>query len=175
MFGRLPRNLLLLLLVVGVFAAVALFIHQESLKERTERYYRQVTVEVETAIAHALYDATRTAEAPLTQYRVITLQANDTLTDIAARYNTTVEVLRMANGLAPDVESGAGVQIIVPEGVQALDPPRLLATYEARAGDTLSSIAQLRRIPLDILQQDNPVLAQRGVIPGDIVFIPILL
>lgn len=175
MLGRVLRNLLILAVVVGVFAAVALFINQGTVNELTERYHLQVTIAVETAIARALYDATRTAEAPLAQYRVITLDEDDTLTEVAARYNTTVEVLRIANGLAPDVESGVGVEIIVPEGVQTLDPPRRLKPYEAQDGDTLASLAERHRVPFEVLELDNPVLAQRGVNPGDIVFIPTLL
>lgn len=175
MVGRILRNLVILALVIAVFAAVGYFIQQGDIDEQTERYNLQVTSAIETAIANALFDATRTAEAPLDQYRLITLDGDDTLTEIAARYNTTVEVLRMANGLAADVESGAGVRIIVPEGVSALTPPRVLAAYEAIAGDTLDSLAQRYRVPVDVLQLDNPVLARRGVNPGDIVFIPTIL
>jgi LysM repeat protein len=126
-------------------------------------------------VANALYDATRTAEAPLRQYRVIPLTPSDTLTAVAERYGTTVEVLRMANGLAPTVETGDGSEIIVPEGVQALDPPRTLAIIRAQSGESLESLSQRFRVPLDVLQLDNPVLSQRGVNPGDIVFIPTLL
>jgi LysM repeat protein len=175
MFRRVLRNLFILALVIAAFGAVGLFINQGRRDELRRLYDLQLTSGVETAIAHALYDATRTAEAPLAQYRLITLDADDTLTEIAARYNTTVEVLRMANGLETSVESGAGVRIIVPEGVAALDPPRVLSAYEAAADDTLNTLAQRFRSPLDVIELDNPVLAQRGVNPGDIVFIPTLL
>jgi hypothetical protein len=134
-----------------------------------------MTIAIETAVANALFGATRTAEAPLPQYRLIRLDDDDTLTDIAARYGTTVEVLRMANGLALEVESGPGAQIIVPEGVQLLDPPRRLEPYEARPGETLESIARRLQLPIDVLTRDNPVLALRQLNPGDIVFIPTIL
>jgi|FLYN01.1.fsa_nt_gi LysM repeat protein len=175
MYGRALRNLLILALVIAVFAAVAFFIYIGDQREKTEIYYNQVTISIETAIANALFAATRTAEAPLEQYRLITLDADDTLAQIAQTYRTTVEVLRMVNGLAPDVQSGAGVQIIVPEGVQELDPPRRLELHEALPGETLNSLAQRLRIPIEVLEMDNPVLARRGVNPGDIIFIPILL
>ncbi len=81
----------------------------------------------------------------------------------------------MANGLAQDVVSGAGTELIVPEGVQTLTPARRLRQYEAVAGDTLSSIAEQNDVLLEYLALDNPVLAQRGLNPGDIVFIPTLL
>lgn len=175
MFGRLLRNLFILAIVVAVFAGVALFIQQGTIEKNTEIYNQQVTIAIATAVANALFDATRTAEAPLPQYRLILLDDDDTLTDLAARYGTTVEVLHMANGLAPDVESGAGVEIIVPEGVQLLDPPRRLTPYEAQPGETLESIAQRLQIPIDVLARDNPVLALRQLNPGDIVFIPTIL
>jgi LysM repeat protein len=114
-------------------------------------------------------------EAPLRQYRVIPLTPSDTLSAVAERYNTTVEVLRMANALAPTVETGDGSAIIVPEGVQSLDPPRTLDYITAQPGESLESLAQRFRIPLNVLELDNPVLAQRRVNPGDIVFIPTLL
>ncbi len=81
----------------------------------------------------------------------------------------------MANGLAPDVQTGSGVEIIVPEGVQLLDPPRRLQVIPAAPGDTLSSLAQRYRIPLEIVEMDNPVLAQRQLHDGDTVFIATLL
>jgi LysM repeat protein len=175
MFFRFLRNLVILAIVVAVFAAVALFIQTGTINEQTRLYNLQVTIAVETAIANALFAATRTAEAPLDQYRLIVLDADDTLTEIAARYHTTVEVLRMANGLALDVEGGAGAAIIVPEGVQVLDPPRRLERYEAQAGETLDAIAQRLQVPINVLRLDNPVLAQRQLNAGDIVFVPTIL
>jgi LysM repeat protein len=175
MIRRFLRQLLILVVVIAIFAAVSYYIYVENVARERERYYVRVTDAVSTAVARALFDATRTAEAPLPQHRLIVLGENDTLSDIAARYNTTVEVLRMANGLAQDVVSGAGTELIVPEGVQTLTPARRLRQYEAIAGDTLSSIAEQNDVLLEYLALDNPVLAQRGLNPGDIVFIPTLL
>jgi LysM repeat protein len=175
MFRRVLRNLFILALVIAVFGGIGLGINEGNRREQKRLYDLQVTIAIETAIAHALFDATRTAEAPLDQYRLITLDADDTLTEIAAHYNTTADVLRMANGLSPDVESGAGVTVVVPVGVQTLNPPRRFEVYEAQSGETLSSLAQRFRVPLDVIELDNPILAQRPLNPGDIVFIPTLL
>jgi LysM repeat protein len=172
---RFLRQLFILVVVVAIFAAVSYLIYVENIGRAREHYNVQVTDAVSTAITRALFDATRTAEAPLAQYRLIVLGENDTLSDIATRYNTTVEVLRMANGLAQDVVSGPGTELIVPEGVQVLDPVRRLRRYEAVAGDTFNSIAEQNDVLLELLELDNPVLAQRELNPGDIVFIPILL
>jgi LysM repeat protein len=168
---RLIRIVLILILLAVIFGGVAYYITISERKDSQETYNRSVTLAVQTAVAHALFDATRTAEADIPHDRIITLGPNEFLEDVATRYNTTVDVLRMANGLAPDVISGSGQQIIVPEGVQQLVPPRRLIPRVAVQGDTLEALAVQNGVPLEVLQEDNPILAQRGIIPGDIVFI----
>jgi hypothetical protein len=169
------RTLLTLILVAAAFGGVGYYIWNDSRNKTIENYNRNVTLAVETAIWSALYDATRTAEAPLRHYRLITLGENELLLDVARRYNTTVDVLRMANNLLPTVDAGSGETIIVPEGVQELRPPRRFELYTAVAGDTLEVLAIRFNVRQDILEEDNPILAQRGIAPGDTVFIPILL
>ncbi|MBL8153060.1 MAG: LysM peptidoglycan-binding domain-containing protein [Anaerolineae bacterium] len=172
---RLIRTLLALILVTAAFGGVGYYVWNDSRNKTIENYDRNVTLAVETAIWSALYDATRTVEAPLRHYRLITLSENEPLLDVALRYNTTVEVLRMANNLLPTVDSGSGETIIVPEGVQELQPPRRFELYTGIAGDTFDSLAIRFNVRQDILEEDNPILAQRGIAPGDVVFIPILL
>lgn len=169
------RQLLLLLLVVAVFAALAYFMMSEDSKRQREAYRLRVTMEVETAVANALFDATRTAESSLSHYRLVQAAVGEPLADIASRYHTSLEVLRMANGLLPDVEFGNGEAIIVPEGVQFLDPPRRFQLHTAVPGDTLASLSQFYDVSLELLTRDNAVLASRGLIPGDRVFIPVIL
>lgn len=174
--GRSIRFLFTLLLVILVFAGVGYFITKSINAEAVRQYNSNVDRAIETAVRYALYDATRTAEAPISHYRVITLGPNEFLADVAVQYNTTIEVLRMANNLLPTVDTGDGQQIIVPENIQRLDPPRrFLPPYTTVDGDTLDAIAGRYGVTLDILIKDNPILAERGLIPGDIVFIPELL
>lgn len=45
-----------------------------------------------------------------------TIQAGDTLFDIALRYGVTVEAIREANGLAPDAILQIGQEIKIPQG-----------------------------------------------------------
>ncbi len=60
--------------------------------------------------------------------------------------------------------------------MKQLDPPRRFKKpYKAQKGDELAAIAARNGITLQILEQDNPILAKRGLNPGDIVFIPELL
>jgi LysM repeat protein len=175
MFFRWLRRLFILALVIGVFGAVGYYIFIDTTTDDDALYDLQVTRAIETAIAARLFEATRTVEAPLPQYRLVTLSQGEALLDVAQRYNTTIEVLRMANQLLPTVDFGTGETIIVPEGVQVLEPPRSFTTYNAVQGDTLSALATLNDVTIEQMQIDNPVLAGRELIPGDIVFIPQLL
>lgn len=172
---RFLRNLLLLLLIVAIFAAVGFYIYDGNRLKTEQLYNERVTLQVETAVYAALYNATRTLEADLRHYRLIEVTSSESLLDVALRYDTTIEVLRMANNLLPIVDYGDGSKLIVPEGVKILNPPRRLVAYTAVEGDTLPQLSGRFDVGLDILQLDNPILARRGIIPGDIVFIPELL
>ncbi|GIL08517.1 MAG: hypothetical protein BroJett033_0280 [Chloroflexota bacterium] len=172
---RVLRILLTIGIVAGVIAGVGYFISSSTAQAARDLYYRQATVVVETAIAGALFDATRTAEAPLPQFRLLRLAADESLAALAERYDTTLEAIQMANGLAADVTSGGGQAVVIPAGAHTLEPPRRLTPYTASAGDTLAALAESYKIPLALLEADNPVLARRGLIPGDIVFIAVLL
>jgi LysM repeat protein len=173
---RLIRNLLILLLVASIFAAVGFYIYQDSKRQNEKIYYDSVTYAVQTAIKDALYNATRTLEADQPHYMVVKAGPEDSLLTIAKQYDTTIDVIRMANNLLPNVDFGDGTEIIVPRGVaQRIPPRRFKKPYYAVAGDNLTAIAARNNISEDILALDNPTLAKRGVTPGDIVFIPELL
>jgi LysM repeat protein len=172
MFFRFIRTLFLLALIAALFVAIGVAITRDQRQKDWEMYNTRVAVAIPTQIANALFDATRTAEADEPQFRLITLGPNDTLDDVARRYKTTAEVIRMANRLLPDVNSGPGKTIIVPEGVQRLEPPRTFNTQRAVVGDTLETMALHFGVDIALVKMDNPILARRGVIPGDIVFIP---
>ncbi len=171
-FRRFIRNLLLLILIVAVFAGVGYYVYLQDLEQRREVYALSVDLAKGTAVSAALFDATRTAESDQPHYRQITLAPGELLLDVARRYNTTVEVLRMANKLREDVDAGNGGEVlIVPQGVSILIPPRSFQTYMAVTGDTLSTLALKFDVDIQVLQLDNPILAQRGINPGDVVFV----
>ena len=173
---RFIRNLLILLLVVSIFAAVGYYISQDNYKQRLNIFNDNMTQAISTAIQDALYNATRTLEANQPHYIVLKVGTTDSLLAIAKQYDTTIDVIRMANNLLPNVDFGDGSEIIIPRGVTQLDPPRRFKKpYIAQTGDELSSIAARNGISEEILDLDNPILAKRGLNPGDIVFIPELL
>ena len=71
---------------------------------------------------------------------------------------------------------GDGSEIVITRGVKQLTPPRRFKKpYHAQTGDDLASIASRNNIDEKILAMDNPILAKRGVNPGDTVYIPELL
>jgi LysM repeat protein len=172
---RLARSLFFVALVGSVFGVVGMLIKRDSDIRTDTLYHMQVTIAIETAIAGRLFEATRTAEASLPQYREIKLGDGEKLLDVATKFHTTIDVLRMANQLLPTVDFGSGEMIVVPEGVQSLVPPRWFETIQAQPNDTLDTLANRYDVTLELLQLDNPILAGRELLPGDVVFIPHLL
>ncbi len=173
---RFIRNLLILLFVVAIFAAVGYYIYVGDRKQRIAIMYDMITQAVSTAIQDTVFNATRTAEADQPHYITLKVGPTDSLLAIAEQYNTTIDVLRMANNLLPTVDFGDGNEIIVTRGVKELVPPRRFKKpYYAQRGDDLASIASRNNIDEKILAMDNPILAKRGINPGDLVFIPELL
>src|SRR6185369_16941956 len=120
---RFIRNLLILLLVVSIFAAVGYYISQDNYKQRLNIFNDNMTQAISTAIQDALYNATRTLEANQPHYIVLKVGTTDSLLAIAKQYDTTIDVIRMANNLLPNVDFGDGSEIIIPRGVTQLDPP----------------------------------------------------
>ena len=169
------RFLVILLLVGGVIAGVAYVISVNDREVKIGIYNRSVTAAVETAIARTLIGATRTAEAPNLVYQLVQLGQGEALLDVAERYGTSLEALRMVNGLAPDVMVGNGERIVVPVNMLEIIPPRQIVVHTVRLGDTLEVLALENGLPLSFLEDENPVLVGRALIPGDIVFIPKLL
>jgi len=173
---RFIRNLLILLLVASIFGAVGYYVYQGDRKQRIDIFNANMTQAVSTAIQDALYNATRTLEADQPHYILLKVGPSDSLLAIAQKYDTNIDVLRMANNLLPSVDFGDGTEIIIPRGITQLVPPRRFKKpYIAQKGDELSAIAARNDISEEILAIDNPILAKRGLNPGDIVFIPELL
>jgi LysM repeat protein len=169
---RLLRFLFMLILVSSIVGGIGYLITTDNTRKQAVIYYDRVTLAVETAIARTLFELTRTAEANLPHYRYMTIENGRPLIEIAEQFNTTIDAIRMANGLLPTVDVGDGSLVVVPEGVQELLPPRRLRAVEAAAGDTLETLAVRYNADVDLVLIDNPVLADRQLLPGDLVFIP---
>jgi membrane-bound lytic murein transglycosylase D len=109
------------------------------------------------------------------------IEPGDTLIAIAARYQTTVDVLRETNQLRGHLIR-AGDHLMVPLSQAALangSAPQVIAaaangagpqlrqvTYTVRRGDSLYSIAQRFRVTITSLVEWNQVSAERYLQPG---------
>lgn len=169
------RIVLTIVVVAAVAGTIFYYIQVTTYESNLARYNVQLTVAVATAIQDAFYDLTRTAEAPGNLYQVVQLGENEDLEQLAERYGTTLTILQIVNGFGSNVVRGNGETIIVPVGLQVLEPLRTISIYRALPGETLATIAERNKIPLTLLEFDNPLLAQRGVVPGDLVFIGLIL
>ncbi|MAS36575.1 MAG: hypothetical protein CL610_21400 [Anaerolineaceae bacterium] len=165
------RILLTIAVALGIAAAIFYYISYRDYESNVEHYHLQITAAVATAVQSAVFDVTRTAEAPGNVFRIVRLGQNEDLEALAAQHGTTLEILQVVNSLGADVVTGNGETIVVPVGLQELEPLRTIVVYTAEQGDTLESLADRNRVPLEQLQADNPMLAQRGLRPGDTVFI----
>lgn len=104
---------------------------------------------------------------PETDVFTYTVRPGDTLTDIARRFDTTVEVLARLNGLAePDVLR-SGQRLRIPS-----EPPSNDTYYEVQAGDTLYSIAAARGTTVEELVRLNDIAAPNLIFPGDRLRLP---
>src|SRR6185295_18523115 len=101
---RFIRNLLILLLVASIFGAVGYYVYQGDRKQRIDIFNANMTQAVSTAIQDALYNATRTLEADQPHYILLKVGPSDSLLAIAQKYDTNIDVLRMANNLLPSVD-----------------------------------------------------------------------
>src|SRR5690606_18218636 len=159
------RLLLTIIVVIAITGAVFYYISLRDYEAGIERFYLQVTAAVATKVQETLYTVTRTAEAPGNMFQLVQLGQNEDLDQLARRYGTTLEILQLVNGIAPDVTTGNGETIVMPIGMQQLEPLRRITVHRVQAGDTLLSISERYIVPLELLERDNPMLAQRKLVP----------
>ena len=116
-------------------------------------------------------------EKPLTAWQKYSARRGEKLTDLAARFNTTVQTLRAANGIAGSGQLRADVEMLVPANAQAQIPEGLFkaaATISAepevvkvsavaQKGDTWASLAARLGVRSADLRRWNAGLA---LLPG---------
>jgi len=118
---------------------------------------------------------TLTATAALTSTTVVTyvVKGGDTLSEIAADYQVTVDDLMVANDLADELLDVGQVLTIPPAGTAGdLVGTVRLETYVVKSGDTLGGIAARYQVSVDDLIAANDLssdflqLGQKLVIPA---------
>lgn len=101
-----------------------------------------------------------------------TVKANDTLWDIAAAFDISVDALTAAN---PDLDPQllhTGQTLVIP-GRQAAPPPAPeTATYTVSPNDTLWDIATAHHVSVDALIAANPGIDPKALQNGQVLTIP---
>jgi len=84
------------------------------------------------------------------------VKSGDTLSDIAAKFNTTAAALMKVNGITDPTTIHAGARlVIVQPGAVPTDTPVPVKTYEVQANDTLFDIAIKFGVTVDQLKKAN--------------------
>ena len=101
-----------------------------------------------------------------------TVQRNDNLTEIAARFGTTVaELVRLNNISNPNLIYPGQVLIIRESGGST--PPSGTTTYTVQRGDTLSEIAARFGTTVSALVLANNIADRDRIYPGQVLIIPV--
>ena len=101
-----------------------------------------------------------------------TVQRNDNLTEIAARFGTTVaELVRLNNISNPNLIYPGQVLIIRESGGST--PPSGTTTYTVQRGDTLSEIAARFGTTVGALVLANNIADRDRIYPGQVLIIPV--
>lgn len=106
---------------------------------------------------------------PAAAQQTYTVQPGDTLTRIARLFNTTVDALRQANGIAGDYIAPGEVLVIPAQGGPST--PVNTVSYTVRSGDSLSTIAALFGTTVQAIQAQNS-LGGTAIVPGQVLQVP---
>ena len=107
---------------------------------------------------------TGTGEHPirLVSYKV---QKGDTLTRIAAKFNTTVNSIVAINGLAAPDSIAQGIELAIMENGSG-------TVCRVERGDTLSEISRVYGVPVDIIMEANDLSDPQNLSPGQLLLLP---
>ena len=100
-----------------------------------------------------------------------TVQRNDNLTEIAARFGTTVAELVRLNNIANPNRIYPGQVLIIRESGGST-PPSGTTTYTVQRGDTLSEIAERFGTTVSALVLANNIADRDRIYPGQVLIIP---
>ncbi|HIS02838.1 MAG TPA: LysM peptidoglycan-binding domain-containing protein, partial [Candidatus Pullichristensenella avicola] len=108
---------------------------------------------------------------PPTGATTYTVQRNDNLTEIAARFGTTVsELVRLNNIQNPNLIYPGQVLVIREGG--SVTPPTGATTYTVQRGDTLSEIAERFGTTVSELVRLNSIADRDRIYPGQVLLLP---
>lgn len=109
---------------------------------------------------------------------VITVEKGDTLTNLAKKYDTSVETLAQANCFSIDTEIHTDTVIYVPgppsPATESCNPPSGWIQYSIQPGDTLGLLAQKAGTTAQKIQEGNCLGNSTNIRVGQIFYIPSL-
>jgi LysM repeat protein len=97
---------------------------------------------------------------------VYVIKKNDTLIEIASRFNTSVEELKRMNSIGNPKTIQPGSTITV---------PKQFLTYSVKSGDTISEIAQAHGMSVDYITSYNNLSAPDKLKIGQVLKIPLMM
>ena len=113
----------------------------------------------------------RRTPTPAPSPAVYVVQRGDTLSAIAERFNTTVEVLRRLNNIEEGAVLTVGQVLRLPSPGTA-SPTPTPRTYVVQPGDTLSAIAQRFGTTVSVLMELNGITNRSLIRPGQVLRLP---
>ncbi|SFC73710.1 Peptidoglycan/xylan/chitin deacetylase, PgdA/CDA1 family, partial [Alkalibacterium subtropicum] len=115
-----------------------------------------------------------TTPPPPTGSTTYTVKAGDTLSAIAARYNTTVSRIAAANDITNVNLIRVGQVLTIPGtgGTTPPPPPSSTTTYTVKAGDTLSAIAARYNTTVSRIAAANDITNVNLIRVGQVLTIP---
>ncbi|GEK88934.1 Peptidoglycan/xylan/chitin deacetylase, PgdA/CDA1 family [Alkalibacterium putridalgicola] len=115
-----------------------------------------------------------TTTPPPSSSTTYTVKAGDTLSAIAAKYNTTVSQLASANNITNVNLIRVGQVLMIPGsgGTTTPPPPSSSTTYTVKAGDTLSAIAARYNTTVSKIAAANTITNVNLIRVGQVLTIP---
>lgn len=108
---------------------------------------------------------------PVENFTTYKIKTGDTLSGIAAKYNTTYQYLAEINNIADPDKINAGDTIKVP-GTATTTVKEKYTTYKIKRGDTLSEIAAKYNTTVDTLVKLNNIKDKNKINAGDTIKVP---
>ena len=101
-----------------------------------------------------------------------TVQSGDTLSEIAQRFNTTVQAIVEKNGISNPNLIYPGQRLIISGLYASSSGPSGGGTYTVRAGDCLSSIGSRLGVSWQSIASANGIYSPYMIYPGQVLTIP---